>query len=225
MRAHCGADGTASAGGLRLPHAILRVRLHRFAADGSDRGTALIRARDDAEARDRADSLAEGLLAELWSGDRLLDHLAPAGHPVADRIRPTRDGPRARGRAGLPAMRARSCYIIACPRERCDTPRMSVEATLCDLVTAERIAIEDVGAAIDAYLAEPTTQDHSIGPDHVLDLAAAVAAHPSAPAIVVDAEANEPSRRMAVRAALLMSRPTTRSNSDEDRTDDQLSTQ
>ena len=60
MRAHCGADGTASAGGLRLPHAILRVRLHRFAVDGSDRGTALIRARDDAEARDRADSLAEG---------------------------------------------------------------------------------------------------------------------------------------------------------------------
>ncbi|MGE8130969.1 hypothetical protein ACQKQD_28710 [Methylobacterium sp. NPDC080182] len=90
---------------------------------------------------------------------------------------------------------------------------MSVEATLWDLVTAERIAIEDVGAAVDAYLAEPTTQDHAIGPDHVLDLAAAVAAHPSAPAIVVDTESDEPSRRMAVRAALLMSRPTTRSNS------------
>lgn len=88
---------------------------------------------------------------------------------------------------------------------------MSDEATLWDLVTAERIAIEDVGAAVDAYLAEPTTQDHRIGPDHVLDLAAAVAAHPFAPVIMVDTEADEPSRRMAVRAALLMSRPSARS--------------
>ena len=68
-------------------------RLHRFGVDGSDRGTVLIRARDDAEAKHQADRLAEGLLAELWSGDRLLDHFAPAGHPVAACIGPLRDGP------------------------------------------------------------------------------------------------------------------------------------
>ncbi|MGH1575139.1 hypothetical protein ACRAWG_36450 [Methylobacterium sp. P31] len=94
---------------------------------------------------------------------------------------------------------------------------MSDDATLWDLVTAERIAIEDVGAAIDVYLAEPTTQDHPIGPDHILDLAAAVAAHASAPATMVDTEANEPSRRMAVRAALLMARPAARSSGHRDR--------
>ena len=88
---------------------------------------------------------------------------------------------------------------------------MSDDATLWDLVTDERIAIEDVGAAVDVYLAEPATQSFPIGPDHVLDLAAAVAAHAFAPATMVDAEADEPSRRMAVRAAFLMARPAAKS--------------
>ena len=84
---------------------------------------------------------------------------------------------------------------------------MSDDATLWDLVTTERIAIEHVGAAVDVYLAEPATQDYPIGPDHILDLAAAVAAHPFAPRTMADAEADAPSRRMAVRAAFLMARP------------------
>jgi len=87
---------------------------------------------------------------------------------------------------------------------------MSDDATLWDLVTAERIAIEDVGTAIDAYLADPATRAHPIGPDHVFDLAAAVAAHALAPATMVNVDANEPSRRMAIRAALLMARPMAR---------------
>ena len=88
---------------------------------------------------------------------------------------------------------------------------MSDDATLWDLVTAEPIAIEDVGFAVDVYLAQPTTQDHPIGPDHFLDLAAPVAAHAFAHATIADIEADEPSRRMAVRSALLMGRPTARS--------------
>ncbi|WP_238178987.1 hypothetical protein [Methylobacterium oxalidis] len=59
-------------------------------------------------------------------------------------------------------------------------------------MTTERIAIEAVGAAVDVYLAEPTkptTQAHRIGPDHILDLAAAEAAHASAPATMINAEA------------------------------------
>ena len=94
---------------------------------------------------------------------------------------------------------------------------MSDDATLWDLVTTECIAIEAVGAAVDVYLAEPTTQAHPIGPDHILDLAAAVAAHASAPATMIDSEANEPSRRIAVRTALLMARPATRSTGRRDR--------
>ncbi|MCJ2049215.1 hypothetical protein [Methylobacterium sp. J-070] len=87
---------------------------------------------------------------------------------------------------------------------------MPDEATLWDLVIDERIAIEDLSAAVDLYLADPTTQDHPIGPHHSLDLAAAVAAHAVAPATMRDGEADEPARRMAVRAALLMARPTAR---------------
>jgi hypothetical protein len=90
---------------------------------------------------------------------------------------------------------------------------MPDNATLWDLVTDERVAIEEVGAAVDIYLAEPATQDYAIGPDHVLDLAAAVAAHAFAQATMVDTEADEPSRRMAVRSALLMARPAIRSGS------------
>ena len=88
---------------------------------------------------------------------------------------------------------------------------MSDDVTLWDLVTDERIAIEDVGAAVDVYLAEPATQGYPIGPDHILDLAAAVAAHAFAPATMADVEADEPSRRMAVRAAFLMGCPVVRS--------------
>jgi hypothetical protein len=76
---------------------------------------------------------------------------------------------------------------------------MPDDATLWDLVTAERIAIEDVGAAIDVYLAEPTTQNHPIGPDHSLDLAAAVAAHAFASATVVDPDSDEPARSIGRR--------------------------
>jgi len=89
---------------------------------------------------------------------------------------------------------------------------MSDNATLWDLVTDERIAIEDVVAAVDVYLAEPATQSYPIGPDHVLDLAEAVAAHASAPTTIADTGADETARRMAVRAAFLMARPTVRAS-------------
>ncbi|MDR7040595.1 hypothetical protein J2X36_005378 [Methylobacterium sp. BE186] len=84
-------------------------------------------------------------------------------------------------------------------------------------MTTERIAIEPVGAAVDVYLAEPTTQAHPIGSDHILDLAAIVAAHASAPATMINAEAKEPSRRIAVRSALFMARPANRSTGRRDR--------
>ena len=83
-------------------------------------------------------------------------------------------------------------------------------ATLWDLVTEEQIAIEEVVTAVDTYLAKPATRSHPLGRSHVLDLAAAVAAHVSAPMTMVDAEASEAARRIAVRSALLMARPARR---------------
>lgn len=84
------------------------------------------------------------------------------------------------------------------------------DATLWDLVTGEHVAIEDFTAAVDAYLAAPTTRDHPVGQSYFLDLAAAVAAHAAAPDATAYVDANEPSRRSVVRSALLMAKPKVR---------------
>lgn len=79
--------------------------------------------------------------------------------------------------------------------------------TLWDLVTEERVAIEDLVAAVDTYLSEPSTGGYRISPDLIVDLAASVAKHGHAHRTMMDAEASEPARRIAVRSALLMSKP------------------
>lgn len=84
---------------------------------------------------------------------------------------------------------------------------MSKNDTLWDLVTEEQIAIEDLVAAVDTYLSEPSTRDYRIGPGLVVDLAASVARHGHAYRTMKDEEASEPARRIAVRSALLMSKP------------------
>ncbi|CAM3060122.1 hypothetical protein ACLBXJ_05685 [Methylobacterium mesophilicum] len=92
-------------------------------------------------------------------------------------------------------------------------------ATLWDLVTDERIATGAVGRAVDAYLAEPATRTHALGPDHVLDLAAAVAAHAFAPAKTVVIEAGAPQGRAVgpvhARPTIAMTPPTASSRSDD----------
>lgn len=70
--------------GLR-PLAAYQLRL--FAPDGRVRPTVSIQTRSDSEAREQARRLSEGCRAELWSGGRLLEELAPGDHPVASSIR------------------------------------------------------------------------------------------------------------------------------------------
>ncbi|GJD57474.1 hypothetical protein [Methylobacterium dankookense] len=84
------------------------------------------------------------------------------------------------------------------------------EPTLWDLVSTEQIAIEDVAVAVDAYLADPTTGEHPLDENFSLDLADAVTQHASAEQIAELTDSHAPSRRMAVRSALLMARPTRR---------------
>ena len=84
---------------------------------------------------------------------------------------------------------------------------MSKNDTLWDMVTEERIAIEALVAAIDTYLSKPSTREYRIGAGLVVDLAGSVARHGHAQRTMKDAEASEPARRMAVRSALLMSKP------------------
>lgn len=52
---------------------------------------------------------------------------------------------------------------------------MQPDLTLWALVTEEHIAIEDLGDAIDAYLADPTTGEHRNDTHYILDLAASIA--------------------------------------------------
>ncbi len=84
------------------------------------------------------------------------------------------------------------------------------DPTLWDLVSAERIAIEDVGIAVDAYLADPTTGEHRLDACFSLDLAAAVTRYASPRQLAELRDTHAPSRRSAVRSALLRARPTRR---------------
>ncbi len=87
---------------------------------------------------------------------------------------------------------------------------MACEPTLWDLVSAEHIAIEEVARAVDAFLADPTKGEHQLDRCFSLDLAAAVARTAAAQQIAELASTHLPTRRIAVRSALLMAKPTRR---------------
>lgn len=82
--------------------------------------------------------------------------------------------------------------------------------TLWDLVSADRVAIEDLSGAVDAYLADPTVGEHRIGERYTLDLSTAVATYASNGGTAELKDTHTPSRRTAVRSALLMAKPTRR---------------
>ncbi|MDP4026691.1 hypothetical protein Q8W71_29215 [Methylobacterium sp. NEAU 140] len=62
-------------------------QLHRFAVNGSPCGTALILARDDADATRKAYAVTEGLRADLWLGRRFVNSFAATDQPIAASIR------------------------------------------------------------------------------------------------------------------------------------------
>jgi hypothetical protein len=70
----------------RRQRPLTAYQLRRFAPDGSSRSTVSIHTGSDAEAREQALRLSEGLLAELWSRGRLMECLPPEDHPVAASI-------------------------------------------------------------------------------------------------------------------------------------------
>lgn len=87
---------------------------------------------------------------------------------------------------------------------------MLYEPTLWDLVSEERIAIEEVARAVDAFLADPTVGKHHLDESFSLDLAAAVTQNASAEQLAELKGTHAPSRRIAIRSALLKAKPTRR---------------
>lgn len=65
---------------------VAAYQLRRFGPDGSARPTVYILADCDADAREQARGLSDGLRAELWSSGRLLEHLESGDHPVVASI-------------------------------------------------------------------------------------------------------------------------------------------
>ncbi|WP_132254418.1 hypothetical protein [Methylobacterium segetis] len=84
---------------------------------------------------------------------------------------------------------------------------MAEQPTTGGLFKAKAITEDDVLAAVDAYLADPTTSLFLMGDGYGLDLDAAVRSHAWAAQTVFNAEATDHLKRAAVRTAILLARP------------------
>ncbi|WP_336488244.1 hypothetical protein [Methylobacterium nigriterrae] len=80
-------------------------------------------------------------------------------------------------------------------------------ATIGDLVKAKAVTAGQVEAAVDAYMADPTTTLFQFADECVLDLAAAVKADRHASAVLRDKTVFKGAKRAAVRTAILLARP------------------
>jgi len=79
--------------------------------------------------------------------------------------------------------------------------------TTGELFKAKAITEEDVVAAVDAYMADPTTTLFVMGEGYGLDLAEAVRTHEWAFVTVSHSTATDHLKRAAVRTAILLARP------------------
>lgn len=119
----------------------------------------------------------------------------------ADRIERASDCPRSNGPD--PALTGHASAVLRKSGEGTRTG----DPTLWDLVTEERVPIEDLNGAVDAYLADPATGAYRIGAGYSLDLAASIARYATQREVADLHDQHLPSRRSAVRTALLMARP------------------
>ena len=84
---------------------------------------------------------------------------------------------------------------------------MADQKTTADLRKAAEITDDEINAAVDAGLAKPETGSYPIGGGHMLDLAAAVAAHEPSAKALADPETKPGWRRTMARTAILLARP------------------
>lgn len=79
--------------------------------------------------------------------------------------------------------------------------------TIGALYRAKVLTAEDVEAAVDAFLVDPTTTTFMIGRGYQIDLAEAVRAHEWASVTIGTKDATEHLKRTAVRTAVMLARP------------------
>jgi hypothetical protein len=84
---------------------------------------------------------------------------------------------------------------------------MAENLTTADLYKAKVLLEADVQAAVDAFMADPTTTAFLFGDGYQIDLAEAVSSHEWAKVTVANKEATEHLKRVAVRTAILLARP------------------
>ena len=84
---------------------------------------------------------------------------------------------------------------------------MAENPTVGELLKAEVIASDEIGAAVDAWLEKPDVGPYHVGSGYLLDLAAAVRAHPFSNAVLSSEHATPSRKRKAARAAILRARP------------------
>ncbi|MCJ2108914.1 hypothetical protein MKK70_26780 [Methylobacterium sp. E-041] len=82
------------------------------------------------------------------------------------------------------------------------------DPTTGNLIKAKTIASDEVNAAVDVFLTGGAVRLFGFGSGHTLDLAAAVKASRHASATLSEPTAKNGARRLAVRTAILLARPT-----------------
>lgn len=85
---------------------------------------------------------------------------------------------------------------------------MSSLPTIVELFDTKVIVDDDVVAVARAYVANPSRSVRAIGEGYLVDVAAAVAAHSFATAVMRVPWTDDDLRRVAVRTAVLLTRPT-----------------
>ena len=84
---------------------------------------------------------------------------------------------------------------------------MAENPTTSELYKAKSILEADVVAAVDAFMADPTTTAFLFGDGYQIDLADAVSSHEWAKVTVANKDTTDHLRRAAVRTAILLARP------------------
>ena len=79
--------------------------------------------------------------------------------------------------------------------------------TTGDLVKAKAITADDLELLVATYLAAPSDAPLPLGPEHRINVAAAIEAHGPAKAALADPASRDGWRRTMLRTAILLARP------------------